>query len=134
VSGLEGVSALALGDSHSCAVVDGGVWCWGANFYEQLANGTEHSPLPLPAEGMGEGVTAVAAGGAHTCAIKEGGLWCWGYNRHGQIGTGHFGDGWNWHAPIPPTLVPGMEVGGDGSQCRKLPHLRRAPRRSLVLG
>lgn len=46
IQGLSGVTALALGDAHACAVVgdlakDGKIVCWGANESGQLGDGTK---------------------------------------------------------------------------------------------
>src|ERR1043165_8003394 len=29
VSGVTGAKTLVAGDNHTCAIADGGVWCWG---------------------------------------------------------------------------------------------------------
>ncbi|MCY7387175.1 MAG: hypothetical protein LH481_03790, partial [Burkholderiales bacterium] len=45
------VSAMAAGYGNTCAVVNGGVVCWGDNTYGQLANnyapGSEWAPGPV---------------------------------------------------------------------------------------
>ena len=47
VSGLNaGVTAVTTGGLHSCAVVNGGVKCWGYGYYGQLGNGTSGNHLP----------------------------------------------------------------------------------------
>jgi len=81
------------GGSHSCAVVDGGVRCWGANDFGQLGNpafGDVDAATDVAGlrPGTNAGVTAVAAGDSHTCAIVNGGVQCWGYNGDGQLGVG----------------------------------------------
>jgi alpha-tubulin suppressor-like RCC1 family protein len=87
-----GVSSVALGDSHTCAVkTDGSLWCWGNNFYGQLGDGTNTS-RNTPVQIMSSGVSSVSLGGDHTCAVKtDGSLWCWGYNNYGQLGDGSAG-------------------------------------------
>lgn len=85
-----------MGNFHGCAVVDGGVQCWGLNHVGQLGNGT--SDLILYAQGdipsavetipSGSNVTTVSAGAAHTCALINGGVRCWGANDAGQLGDG----------------------------------------------
>ena len=92
VSGLSsGVTDVALGISHACAVTAaGGVKCWGGNLFGQLGDGTEtnHS-TPADVTGLTSGVAAVAAGGYFSCALTlAGGVKCWGDNAFGQLGDG----------------------------------------------
>ena len=86
----EGVTAIVAGQSaghnFTCAVVNGGVQCWGDNVNGQLGNNsTEDSLVPVQVEGLMEGVTALTAGSGHTCAVVNGGVQCWGRNFLGQL-------------------------------------------------
>ena len=83
VSGLEnGVTALAAGEYHTCALVgSGGVMCWGANWGGLLGDGTNDDQLtPVQANGLEHNVSALALGHSHTCGLAAGRLKCWGYN------------------------------------------------------
>jgi len=83
-----GVSAITAATAHSCALKDGGVWCWGPNFAGELGNGSRiDSPVPVPASGLASGVSAISAGFDHSCALKDGAVWCWGGNFVGQLGN-----------------------------------------------
>ena len=84
---LPGVTSLALGARHTCAVASGALSCWGADDRGQLGGATA-GPAPSPVPGLGAGVTQVAAGIEHTCALQSGVLRCWGSNDKGQLGTG----------------------------------------------
>jgi alpha-tubulin suppressor-like RCC1 family protein len=90
VRGLTGVSALALGESFSCALHgDGSVACWGRNNHGQLGDGSR-DPRDKPVGVLGvQGATQVVAGEGHACALVGGGnVVCWGRNEHGQLGDG----------------------------------------------
>lgn len=83
------VSAISTGSNHSCAIQNGGLYCWGGNDYGQLGTGdTKSSNTPMAVKKMESGVTAVSAGNAYTCAIQNGALYCWGYNQQGELGDG----------------------------------------------
>ncbi len=95
VAGLPAAAArIACGANHTCAaLVDGTVWCWGANFAGQLGDGTTDgkvSPVQVTSLGTAH-VTDVAAGRAHTCALAADGVNCWGENDSGQLGNGDTG-------------------------------------------
>jgi alpha-tubulin suppressor-like RCC1 family protein len=89
VTGLSsGVQAIATGDHHACALVNGGVQCWGLNANGQLGNNsTTESLVPVQVTGLSSGVTAITTGADHTCALVNGGARCWGRNGDGQLGT-----------------------------------------------
>ena len=91
VAGLpEGeVTSLATGAAHTCAAVDGGIWCWGYNSYNQTSQTASYSqPAPMQVKGLPGAAVTVTAGENHTCTISESDVYCWGYNGYGQLGDG----------------------------------------------
>ena len=93
VSGLaSGVSSIALGWDHSCAITTaGGLKCWGYNSNGQLGDGTNaDKSSPVDVAGLASGVAMASGGAVHTCAIASGGVAkCWG----SQPVTARLGDG-----------------------------------------
>lgn len=88
---LSGVSKLALGANHTCALLtDGKLTCWGLNDNGQIGNGTLVNVLsPNPATPILSSVTDVTAGISHTCAIEvTGAVKCWGKGANYQLGNG----------------------------------------------
>ncbi len=91
VQGLSsGAQALAAGEYYTCALVNGGVWCWGDNSLGQLGSGSDagSSLAPVVVQGLAAGVQALTAGSSHGCALLSGGVQCWGTNATGQLGNG----------------------------------------------
>ncbi len=90
VNGLTDVIDIAVGNSHTCALLSGGtVKCWGFNVSGQLGNGTNvNSAEPVLVDDL-SGVVQIDAGADHTCAIKsDTSVKCWGSNGYGQLGDG----------------------------------------------
>ena len=92
VTSANTVTAIAVGESHSCLLAGGQAYCWGSNSRGQLGNGTttpSTQPAPINVTGAlsGRTVQGVTVGKEHTCALAEGGVFCWGDNTFDQLGT-----------------------------------------------
>jgi alpha-tubulin suppressor-like RCC1 family protein len=94
-----GVTAIATGERHACALLDtGGVQCWGEDKFGQLGDGAalvggggldRSAPTNVLGFPAGTIIVGIAAGRAHTCAVTSaGGAKCWGLNGDGQLGNG----------------------------------------------
>ncbi len=84
-----GVHAVSAGTSHSCAVVDGSLFCWGENASGQLGLGDAELRTSPSRVSTGSSWRTVAAGSTHSCALDDGGsVYCWGGNDRGQLGQG----------------------------------------------
>jgi alpha-tubulin suppressor-like RCC1 family protein len=105
--GIDGiVTSVAVSETFSCAVIRGGVKCWGSNDRGELGDGTTKAKsLPTPVPGLQMGATVVAAGWQHACAVVDGAVKCWGWNPYGQLGDGTTTD---QRSPVPVVgLAPG---------------------------
>jgi len=94
-----GVDHLALGSSHSCALRQGQVWCWGQR--DLLGRGPYASdaaaqPVPVITDALTplSDVVDVATKESLTCAlVATGKVYCWG-----PLPTG---DNWVYASPLP---------------------------------
>lgn len=84
---------IAAGRSHSVALTQQGVYCWGSSNHGQCGNSvrkvTGVAP-PRKVDGLGElAIQQIAAGGDHTVALTTGGrIFTWGCGSEGQLGLG----------------------------------------------
>jgi alpha-tubulin suppressor-like RCC1 family protein len=96
--------ALAAGDSHTCAVLQARVYCWGNNANGRVGNGlttgVTSTPYLVNSGGMSANVPLgassnasinIAAGGSQTsggtsCSVTNADIVCWGAGTSGQIG------------------------------------------------
>jgi alpha-tubulin suppressor-like RCC1 family protein len=94
VSGITAANpakALALGDSHSCAILnDGHVKCWGHNSFGELGDGTTTDrSVATAVSGLTADAAAITAGESHSCVLMADAnrtTFCWGHNAYGQLG------------------------------------------------
>ena len=81
-------------DNHACAVVDGRLYCWGADGSGALRDGSTsgHSDAPVTVDTSGvlagKTMTAVSVGDAGSaCALdSSGAAYCWGKDVEGDLG------------------------------------------------
>jgi alpha-tubulin suppressor-like RCC1 family protein len=134
-AGLSGVTQVANGGSHTCAVLTNHqVRCWGWDEYGQLGDGTAGGSSNRPVRVVGvngtgslTGVTQIAAGGVSTCArLSSGQARCWGDNGNGQLGNGSTNP--SAHPVVvqnpagtgPLSGIAQVVVGSDGAACARL--------------
>lgn len=75
---------------HTCAIDDAGAaWCWGANEFGRLGDGTQATRNAPVAVSGGITFASISSGGGHTCGLSaNGSAYCWGLNSRGQVGDG----------------------------------------------
>jgi alpha-tubulin suppressor-like RCC1 family protein len=89
VAGTLRFAEISAGGAHTCGrTADGKAFCWGANAYGQLGDGSKvDRPTPVPVAGGRRFVELRALGYDHTCGrTADGRAFCWGMNREGQLG------------------------------------------------
>lgn len=90
--GREAAIQLALGDNHTCALLEGGdVRCWGSAEHLGVPGQEDIGDDEAARDGelvdVGGHVTQITAGRLHTCALlTTGKVRCWGINPFGQLG------------------------------------------------
>jgi alpha-tubulin suppressor-like RCC1 family protein len=88
---LTGVSVVAAGGRHTCAIATDGLYCWGDNTNGQCGTGSGMAThgMPAPVGGLPGTAVDVAAGTDHTCAVtSDNRLFCWGRNDEGELALG----------------------------------------------
>ena len=122
---MTGVSFTKVhaGLSTNCALTTTGtLYCWGANDYGQLLNGstspaTTPTLLDLTSTLNGASIVDFANGSGTTCVLATANhVYCWGYGGQGQLGNGGFALA---HVPVAVSFsgVTGTisHIAGTGS-------------------
>ena len=113
-----GLQQISAGHGQTCAVVGGGVLCWGHGDHGLLghnrADPNQDRPTPTQVDGFTSRVTQISAGAEHNCALANGAAFCWGLGRNGRLGHNEMpdGEGEPGEASKPtPTQVYGLTSG-----------------------
>ena len=88
--GSTGWATVSAGANSTCAVTDTRrAYCWGANTFGQLGNGTTTGSAVPVQVGTDTTWARISAGAGTSCGVRtDTTLWCWGYNAVGQVGDG----------------------------------------------
>jgi alpha-tubulin suppressor-like RCC1 family protein len=89
-TGAPEMSAVSVGTRYACSLGGGQVYCWGANDYGQLADGTDvarSTPVRVPTIDDAVEIITMAS---TACArrSRDNSVWCWGGNALGELGNG----------------------------------------------
>jgi alpha-tubulin suppressor-like RCC1 family protein len=110
--------SVSADDNHACGVTATATYCWGANDYGKLGDGTTIQRL-TPVRAAGNlSLASASTGTLHTCGLTpKHSAYCWGFN-----GTGGLGDGTTTLQRLTPVPVSGNHSfaalsGGHGSTC-----------------
>jgi alpha-tubulin suppressor-like RCC1 family protein len=109
VSIPNGATAVAAGGYHTCAIVSGGVACWGNGQQDELGNGfAVDSFVPVATGILTSGVSGIFAGNSYSCAIAAGTAYCWGDTHSIGNNSGAF-------QSVPAALPLGNTVTSIGT-------------------
>ena len=97
------LGGLRAGGNNTCARLeeDGSVFCWGANQFGQVGDGTTTDRL-RPTRVVGAPLFSTPFPGDHACSFDGSELFCWGRNTFGEAGAG----------TTDPVLSPTRVSGG----------------------
>lgn len=83
---LTGIAELAVGSGSSCGLKsDGLAYCWGSNYYGQLATGANSDSRDYAISWGISGLVGIDVGGQHICGITTGSLVCAGGSNSGYV-------------------------------------------------
>ncbi len=101
-------TSVSAGGSTACAIISGGVDCWGNGGEGEMGDGSNNGSLyPVQASNIAN-VTDVVLGNMHVCAISQGTVYCWGANSDAELGNGTLS---NSSSPLPISDSSSRGVG-----------------------
>lgn len=111
--------SISVGIARTCGItLDGRAYCWGANEFGQLGDGTTQQrsrPSPIAGNLRFDSLAAGPFGMWHTCGTASQRVYCWGRSGDGALGDGSTN---NRLVPTPVAPLPaglgfvGIAVGG----------------------
>ena len=114
--------SISTSSGFSCAIAsDMRAYCWGANAYGQLGDGTTTGRLSPTAVVQGATpanriIRQINTGVTHTCAIaSDNKAYCWGANNLNQLG-----DGTATNRLSPTAISPGALPGGSAAMVNQI--------------
>lgn len=107
---------LSASESHTCAVINERLYCWGSDDFGQLGTGTarpdRHGPAEATAFPSEIRFKSVAVGDSFTCAITTSDdVYCFGHNDMGQLGSDDHVD-----STAPVSTMSGADILAAGKQ------------------
>ncbi len=123
-SPLTGISEVEVGSRFACAVaMDGGVWCWGDNYYGQTGTGKlgddsryVYGATRVVAGEQKDGdylgnVVSISLSRNSACALTiSGQAFCWGDNTSKQLGADLPDDNYKAFASVTMTMSDGTSL------------------------
>ncbi len=108
-----GVTAVATGSQHTCAIRGGELFCWGTETVGELGSGAGSSAAQRPRRlDVSSGYTDVRSKQNWTCALRDDAVSCWGSNADSQLGTGAASSGiFTPEDVVGPTEYRALDVG-----------------------
>ena len=122
VAGLQNVTALAIGNQFSCALLaDATVRCWGANNDQSRGSAGTIALTPTTPSGGISGVVGISAGQGHVCTVDTGGtVKCWGDNSKLQLGYATSGSYYTTPRPVAGLGAAKAVAAGSFHTCALL--------------
>ena len=120
---LTGWKEISAGYSHTCGItVNNKAYCWGANHYGRLGDGTTTRRSIPTLVSDDHSFKQLTASESHTCALTiDNKAYCWGSNDYGQLGDGTTV---NKNTPTPVSgnhtfkqLTASIGIGGQYHTC-----------------
>jgi len=107
IPGTDGATALSVGSDFGCAVVAGGVKCWGDNSQGQLGQGNTTPVTGAVAVTGISDVKVLTSGAQFSCVLNSvGASFCWGDNSSNQIAQTAF----DQTTRVPTTFAAAADI------------------------